>query len=372
MSPLYPLRLPPSFREKIWGRRDLSPWFPADEPPSPPIGEVWHSFEENRVANGPLAGFTVSSLVEKFGQRLMGSGYRPASLRRPSADKPVSERSARPWFPILSKILFTADRLSVQVHPDDEYAMSHHGAAGKSESWYVMAAEPGSRVALGLKERLSSGQLRRAAQSGEIVDCLHWVEAKPGENYFVPAGMPHALGPGLVICEIQRNSDLTYRFHDYGRLDSDGRPRPLQLDQAIAVTRFDARPMARSPFALSAAAKNVKRELLTACRFFAVERISWEQPCPFLPGGDSAELWVFIGGRGRIRAAERPGSPRGWSETYAPCDVFLLPGELAQFDAHPESPTVAIRAYTPQLPALQESLRRAGATPSQLGMLIDR
>ena len=118
----------------------------------------------------------------------------------------------RAYFPILTKLLFTADRLSVQVHPDDNYALAHEGGPGKAEAWCVAAAEPGARIALGVKEGLSTDELRRSAETGEITDYLNWIEVKPGETYFVPPGTLHALGPGLVICEVQQNSDFDLPF----------------------------------------------------------------------------------------------------------------------------------------------------------------
>ena len=379
---LYPLRLPPSFREKIWGKRDLSPWFPSDGPRPVPIGEVWYSFEENRVANGPFAGETLGSLIERFGERLMGPGYRPGSLQRRSAsEEPAATHpSPRAYFPILTKLLFTADRLSVQVHPDDEYALAHEGGPGKTEAWYVAAAEPGARIALGLKENLSADRLRRSAETGEITHLLNWIAVKPGETYFVPPGTLHALGPGLVICEVQQNSDLTYRFYDYGRPGADGKPRPLHLDQAVAVARLDARPLALSSYVLTDPEAGAKRELLAACRYFAVEKMSWARPILYSPVGDGAELLIILQGRGLIDAGGNnftvdgsldKGPPADRRDPYAPGDALLIPYESGRFDLHPESGTTAIRAYVPDIEKLTERLRQSGATTEQLRTLIE-
>ncbi len=373
MSPLYPLRLPPSFREKIWGKRDLSPWFPSDGPRPAPIGEVWYSFEENRVANGPLAGETLGSLIERYGERLMGQGHKPSSLQRRSAsDEPeTGDALPRAYFPILTKLLFTADRLSVQVHPDDNYALAHEGGPGKAEAWCVAAAEPGARIALGVKEGLSTDELRRSAETGEITDYLNWIEVKPGETYFVPPGTLHALGPGLVICEVQQNSDLTYRFYDYNRPGADGQPRPLHLDQAVAVTQLDARPLAISPFVYSRPDGTAARELLAACRYFAVEKMSWAEPSRYIPAGDGAELLIILEGSGQIPAARNGDDPSSTSgEDYAPGRAYLIPNELASFDLHPETATTAIRAYVPDLTKLKESLQNSDATEKQISTLI--
>ena len=382
MSPLYPLRLPASFRERIWGKRDLGPWFPSPGPRPSPVGEIWYSFEENRVANGRFAGETLGELVERFGERLMGPGYRPASLRRRSASEEPAAGNASPraYFPILAKLLFTADRLSVQVHPDDEYALAHEGGPGKTEAWYVAAAEPGARIALGLKRDFSPDQLRHSAETGEIIKHLNWIEVRPGDAFFVPPGTVHALGPGLVICEVQQNSDLTYRLYDYGRPGADGNPRPLHLDRAAEVARPDIRPAAASPLVLAEPGTNVKRELLAACRYFAFERITWAEACRYVPGSNGAELLIVLEGRGRMRVAENgstgAGSPEketsaGSHEPYAPGDAFLIPYESARIDPNPESRTVAIRAYVPDLEKLADQLRESGATKEQLRTLVE-
>jgi mannose-6-phosphate isomerase len=140
------------------------------------------------------------------------------------------------WFqaatplPVLVKFILTFDKLSVQVHPPDRYAWRHHNSAGKTEMWHILSAQPGARIAAGFKEPLSRGRMREAALSGEIEDLLEWHAAEAGDTFFIPAGTVHAIGGGLVLCEIQQHSDVTYRLYDYGR------PRELHLDHALAVS----------------------------------------------------------------------------------------------------------------------------------------
>ena len=179
-----PLRkLEPTFHGRVWGTRSLDPWFP-DAPGQAsqlPIGEVW--FETPEV-------------------------------------------------PVLVKFLFTAEDLSVQVHPDDAYAQLHHSSSGKTEMWQVLAARNGARIAAGFREPVTREQVRAAALDGSIVELLDWFEARPGDTFFIPAGTVHAIGAGLTICEIQQRSDITYRLYDYGR------GRELHLDRALAVSRL--------------------------------------------------------------------------------------------------------------------------------------
>jgi mannose-6-phosphate isomerase len=223
-------RLEPSFREKIWGATRLEPWFPNS--PSK-IGEVW--FEA-------------------------------------AHDLP------------LVKFLFTTEKLSVQVHPDDAYARRHHGSSGKTEMWYVLAAEPGARIAAGFREPLTREQARAAAVSGEIEGLLQWFEARPGDTFFIPAGTVHAIGAGLALCEIQQNSDVTYRLYDYGR------PRELHLDQALAVSRLGPHAARQQPL----------ENMLVSCRYFPVECFGADRPAEYQPFADRAHLLIAIEGDGAI------------------------------------------------------------------------
>lgn len=157
---------------------------------------------------------------------------------------PQRRRIGEIWFPasdsvpILVKLLFTSDNLSVQVHPQDEYAQQYHGSRGKTEIWHILRSEPGAQVAIGLREKVTPERLRAAALSGEIMDLLKWIPARAGDTFFVPAGAVHAIGSGLALCEVQQHSDVTYRLYDYGR------GRELHLDRALEVSipePFEAR-----------------------------------------------------------------------------------------------------------------------------------
>jgi mannose-6-phosphate isomerase len=222
-------RIEPSFREKIWGATCLEPWFPNSQTK---IGEVW--FE--------------------------------------APDLP------------LVKFLFTTDKLSVQAHPDDDYARLHHGSRGKTEMWHILAAEPGSQIAAGFRETLTPEQARAAALSGEIEGLLQWFDARPGDTFFIPAGTVHAIGAGLALCEIQQNSDVTYRLYDYGR------PRELHLDQALAVSRLGPHGARQQPLG----------NKLLSCKHFAAECLTVDRPADFQPFADRAQLLIVIEGDGEI------------------------------------------------------------------------
>ena len=168
-------RVAPSFQEKIWGSTGLAPWFPN---PENKIGEVW--FDSPRLP--------------------------------------------------LIKFLFTTEKLSVQVHPWDEFAREHENSNGKTEMWYILRAGPAAKVAAGFREPISPETLRDGALSGTIEAMLNWVMVRPGDTLFIPAGTVHAIGAGLSLCEIQQHSDITYRIFDYGR------PRALHLEKAMEVS----------------------------------------------------------------------------------------------------------------------------------------
>ena len=343
MTELYPLRLAPSFRERIWGSHDLAPIFRKQDRK---IGEAWYSFDDNTIANGPLAGTTLRELIETYGAALMGEnwGLSQAPSSKPEHQgEPQKARSGLspffrppsiPTFPILAKLLFTSDRLSVQVHPNDDYAREHEDSAGKTEMWYVLAAQPGASVALGLTRVLSKEDLREAAISGEIEHYLNWVEVEAGEAFFIPAGTLHAIGSGLVLCEIQQNSDATYRFYDFGRLGTDGEPRELHIEKAVAVTELQPHPGAIEPFRFPN--QDWTRQLLVASPHFAVEHWAWDQPITRPNTSNQADLLVFLQGEGAIA-----GHP------YTPGDTYLLPAELSNLKLIPTSSTHAIRTYLP-------------------------
>jgi mannose-6-phosphate isomerase len=198
--------------------------------------------------------------VEKvWGQRAIPAVHADSA----TADKPIGEI----WFAdaaspnVLVKRLFTSEKLSIQVHPNDAQARASGHVCGKEEAWFILTAEPGATIGAGFARELSDTELRAAAMDGSIEDLMVWHPVKPGDFFYVPAGTVHAIGAGLSLLEIQQNVDLTYRLYDYGR------PRPLQLDEGIAAAV--AAPFARSP----ARAIGPARELLVAAPCFTIERL---------------------------------------------------------------------------------------------------
>ena len=213
MPDLYPLLLRPKFHERVWGSRNLSPIY-SQPVTGNPIGEAWLTGDECRVANGPLAGRTLSDLSREHGTRLLGD---------------VGPDGSR--FPLLIKFLFPQDRLSVQVHPDDETAALLGQPCGKTECWYVLKAGPGAQIGLGLKPETTKADVERAIREASLERLLNWIHVRPGEMFYVDAGTVHTIGPGVVIVETQQNSDTTYRLYDYGR------PRELHLVEGLRAAK---------------------------------------------------------------------------------------------------------------------------------------
>lgn len=179
----------------------------------------------------------------------------------------ASERIGEVWFPVgalLIKFLFTTEKLSVQVHPGDDYAALHHASRGKTEMWHILRAAPEAAVAAGFREPPSGPEdLREASRSGRIMDLIEWIPARPGDTFLIPAGTVHAIGAGLALCEIQQNSDVTYRLYDYGR------DRELHLDHGVRVARTEAHPGAAKPVVLSDG-----RVRLAECPYFRTDSLS--------------------------------------------------------------------------------------------------
>jgi mannose-6-phosphate isomerase len=231
-----PFQLPPVFRERVWGRHNLRPFFAQTF--EKPVGEVWFECEGD--------------------PQIFGTGADP---RHPGI------------CPILVKFLFTNERLSVQVHPDDEYALAHHGSLGKTEAWYVLDSRVPGELAVGFREPLSPERLKAAAQSGEIESLLDWRSVKAGDVIFTPAGAVHAIGAGLTICEIQENSDITYRLYDYGR------PRELHLESGAKVSHLGPHDWDLKPVSLAEG-----RDELVACEYFRIERLRPQLAMTLAPG----------------------------------------------------------------------------------------
>lgn len=256
MADLYPFLIQPQFHERVWGSRDLQPVY-AREITGNPIGESWLTGDECIVANSPLAGRNLGDLSREFGSGLVGD---------------ITPNTSR--FPLLIKFLFPKDRLSVQVHPDDETALRTGQPCGKNECWYIVEAEPGAQIGLGLQSGTSKAQVERAIQEGGMERLLNWIDVRPGEMFYVDAGTVHAIGPGVVIIETQQNSDTTYRLYDYGR------PRELHIAQGLDATKEETHAGRVTPGHVESGQGKAQTNLITSPSF-VVDRFQLTQPWQF-------------------------------------------------------------------------------------------
>ena len=221
---LYPLKFQPIFKERVWGGRKLEELYGKALPPGKPIGESWEISDRpgdiSVIANGPLAGKNLHWLMEHHGRELLG---------------PSQSSGGR--FPLLVKILDAQEKLSLQVHPPARKAAAL-GGEPKTEMWYIADALPGAELYVGLRRGVTREEFERKTQSGTVEDCFHRVGVKRGDVMFLPSGRVHAIGSGLVIFEIQQNSDTTYRVYDWNRLGLDGKPREVHVSQSLESIDF--------------------------------------------------------------------------------------------------------------------------------------
>jgi mannose-6-phosphate isomerase len=239
-----PFRLAPWFAERVWGIRDLHPWYDRVSGSGEPIGEAWLTGEQCVVATGVHAGKTLGALFTEASEALLG----PAAVHSAS--------------PLLIKVIFTKEKLSVQVHPDDAMAQKYGDPRGKAECWYVLEAAPGAQVACGLKPGVTLGEVKAEIVSGSLEQSLNMIDVATGEMIFVDAGTVHAIWPGSILLETQQNCDLTYRMYDYGR------GRELHIEKALEAVRLVTRSGKIPPSGLP------DRTVLIDADYFRVEHIN--------------------------------------------------------------------------------------------------
>ena len=308
MADLYPLLLRPAFHERVWGARSLAPIY-SEEILGNPVGEAWLTADTCKVANGPLAGRTLGELCSEAGPALLG-GFGPVSSR----------------FPLLIKFLFPKDKLSVQVHPDNVEAARKGEPCGKTECWYILQAAPGAQVGLGLKPGTTKADVENAIQEIRMEQLLNWINVRQGDLIYVEAGTVHTIGPGVIIVEVQQNSDTTYRLYDYGR------PRELHVQEGLEATR--ERTHAGKVIRSEPQSENGKTQVnLITSPCFIVDRFNlskaWEFRRPrHLMGG--AWCLVAVGGCGVIKA-EGTGPV-----TFSSGEAVVVPASVEKFVVTPQ------------------------------------
>jgi mannose-6-phosphate isomerase len=331
MARLYPLRFEPLLRRYLWGGRRLASVLGKTLPPGDDFAESWeivdHGRDQSRVASGPCQGLTLQELVATRGAELLGASHPQRQ------------------FPLLFKFLDAHQALSVQVHPGDaDAARRDPPDLGKTEAWFMLHADPGSRIYAGLKAGVDRPALERAIADGTAESCLHWFEPRAGDCVFIPAGTVHALGAGLVVAEIQQASDTTLRLFDWNRVGPDGRPRPLHVREGLAVIDYQRGPVGpQSP--LPTDRPHVRR--LVACDKFVLDRWSFSDPQP--AGGDD-RFHILAVVEGAVSVAGDP-----TDEPLVRGQTLLLPASLGPVRLTPHAPAVLLDMYLPLALAYQST-----------------
>ena len=327
MNDLYPMLMSPVFDPRPWGTTDLSPIYPNHRFEEK-IGESWLTGDNCKVANGHLRGKSLAELSLQYGRELVGEAA------------PDPKR-----FPLLLKFLFPHEKLSVQVHPDDEAARSAGDPCGKTECWYVAHAKAGAQIALGLKPGATRAQFEEAIHQQRAEELLNWVNVFPGEMIYVAGGTIHTLGPGSIIVETQQQSDTTYRLYDYGR------PREVHLKQGLAAVkeRVPSGKVIRPAPTMLNGTKN-RRSPLVASSFFVVEMFELKEAQDFLTrnlktgdeaGKSSVQILVAVEGCAVIEA--RGAEP----VTLAKGDAVVVPASIGGFHVRPQWAVEFLKAAVP-------------------------
>lgn len=313
MSILYPLRLLPEFHQRVWGSRDLSPIYP-DVTAAEPIGEAWLTGDRCRVANGSLAGASLEELCRQFGRDLVGDN--------------ISDPSR---FPLLLKFLFPQEKLSVQVHPDDEGAHALGLPCGKTECWYVLDARTGAEVALGLKPGTTVAALETAIRETRAEELLNWMPVSRGDMIYVDAGTVHAIGPGSILLETQQNSDTTFRLYDYGR------PRGLHIEQGLKAVKERTSAGKVKPHTGINGSGDVLLE--SPCFHIQMQRHAFSS---HLRDRRKVHCLVALSGAAVV---ECPGAE---AVTFAQGEVAVIPAGVPSFSVSPEPRMEVLWAQVPE------------------------
>ncbi len=302
-----------------------------------------------RFADGAFAGETIAEAWPKMSAEWTGTAID-------------SKRD----FPLLVKFLFTEDKLSVQVHPGDEYAAkyeSESGGCGKTEMWYALRARPGAEVLVGLKPEVRADDFKHAIANGTAEGLLTHIPVRAGDAVFVPAGAAHTIGPGLLLCEIQQHSDLTYRVYDYDRPGTDGRMRPLHIEKALEVIRFGPQTGGMiEPVQLKLG--TLTETYLAACPYFAAEKWEFATEIVKETSLDRFDVLIFLGGHGNICWCDH-------AAAYRPTHVWIIPAALGKYQLRPDEETSVLRTYVPRdLKEFAARLLSAGIRESEILRLI--
>lgn len=301
-------KLKPVFKDYIWGGQRLKDDF-GFESEYDKVAEGWmlscHKDGKNLIEGGEYDGQSLDEVIEILGK-----------------EKVTGKRSLDfPYFPVLIKLIDAKDNLSIQVHPDNEYAKRVENEFGKTEIWYVLDAADDARLIYGFKEKITSEEFRNAIENNTLMEVLNSVKVKKGDLFFIEAGTVHAIGKGTLIAEIQQNSNSTYRVYDYGRLGADGKPRELHIQKAVDVSKTEPPKYDIKPMGETVDSKKYKSTLLTKCDLFTVNHYEISESITLETDENSFNHILAVEGSGKINGKELK---KG--------DSFFVPANFGKYD----------------------------------------
>jgi mannose-6-phosphate isomerase len=322
---LYPLTFQPVFKERVWGGRELERLYGKKLPPGAVIGESWEISDrpgdESIITNGKFAGKSLRWLMENHAHELLGAA-RPAAGNR---------------FPLLIKILDAREKLSLQVHPPAHKAAELSGEP-KTEMWFVAEAAPDAELFVGLKRGMTRAEFEKKISDGSVAECFHRVPVRAGDTMFLPSGRVHAIGDGLVIFEIQQNSDTTYRVFDWNRVGLDNKPRELHIAQSLASIDFnDFEPKLVEANSKMLADGIYELQKLVEDPLFNVHKMTVKSAEFILMKGDVMRIIAVVKGAVKIHSANNENS------------VELLPGQFCLLPASLKMPEIETKSNTTYL-----------------------
>jgi len=323
----YPLKFKPLYKDYIWGGRNLE--LLGKKLPEGKVAESWelscHPDGQSIISNGIFKDMSLGYFIKKYGYEVIGHSLPYSAIEK---------------FPLLIKFIDANDRLSVQVHPNDDYARLHeNGELGKNEMWYIISAKEGAKLVYGVAPGTTKGSFKTAIEEGRINECLNYVSVKPGDFLNIPAGLVHAIGEGIVLAEVQQNSNTTYRVYDYDRVDKNGNKRPLHVEKALEVIDFKSSCFSEKAEGLGYDESEYSRCIKIVNNYFAIEHIDLHGSITEDADGSKFYIYIFTQGSGQIKY-------QGGSIDVRFGETVLIPASLGEYTI--EGTITAIKTYVPE------------------------
>ncbi len=326
MTELYPLTFTPIFKEKIWGGQKIKTVLGKAVGDAPNCGETWEISgvvgNISEVAEGPLAGQDLRSLIQKYQGQLVG-----ARVYKQHGDE----------FPLLVKFIDAQQDLSIQVHPDDALAQQRHNSSGKTEMWYILQADPEASLIAGFNQPMTRENYLQAFEDGKLLDILNREAVEDNDVFFLPAGRVHTIGKGLLLAEIQQTSDITYRIYDFDRRDADGNLRELHVEQALNAIDYQYYDRYKTQYAPH---PNEPVKLVT-CPYFKTYRLDYQEDVTRdYSNRDSFTVYVCTEGQAELHCGQQ-------RYTLKKGDSYLIPASVPKVTISTTGVNI-LESYVPQ------------------------